>query len=143
MASLDNSTLERRTIMRLHSLQVLLPAHMLPVNVAHVRDEKSIFFPSETRIRIYTLHTPFECFLYNISETSGTMMRRLRLQRSVFQNREIAIEGQWCVLNCSCCGRWCHNPTEVIGRYWFADSPRVLLGRSKKIRPKGEFTRPS
>lgn len=129
--------------MRLHSLQVLLPTHMLPVNVAHVGHKESIFFPSEAHIGIYTSHARFQCFLDSVFGSSRTMVMMLSLHRSVFHIRKVIVKGQRFVLNCGRSGCWCHNHTEDLDVNSFVGSPGVLLRRSKKIRPEGDFTRPS
>ncbi len=111
----------QRTIVRLHSLQILLPAHMLPIHVAHICHEEGIFFSSKTHIRIHTLHPPFQGILDHCIRGFAAMMASICVPNRTLQAYEVATMNQRFILCGSEGGCWCHNHTG-----WF--SVELIVG---------------
>lgn len=127
--------------MRLHSLQVLLPAHVLAVNVANVCYEECVFVARLTGLVIDIGDT----LIHDITNHGFAVSDRKAM--SGWTTQAFAALNNLIVCFSSIDGRWCHtlaSEQEInrIGIMVFPESTKLVLGGLENSRYSDGSTEP-
>ncbi len=126
------------TVVGLDSLQIHLPSQVLPIDLAHIGHEESIFLPRAASIGVDVANTALQ----------GILDQRLPILCAITNSgvidKRLSVEMDVCMFfGGSRGGRWCHNHAETAGAKICAWWSRRALGGLEDVRSEAGRAKPS